>query len=434
SVVEAARQASEAAAGAAADLAGQLRAAKDELVRAEAAAARSATLSPDEECPVCGQSLGDAFEQVQSHRRREVEDAAARVEALATEQRAAAQQESVARGAVSEARTTLAAARQAWAAWQERATRRTSAEEGLAGALAVLGEPPADDELARLLGEVDAGKRASAELHTLEGRLERSPAIADEIVARSEKIDELTATRDALRVKVKKVGFDKDALAVAKAGRDAARKAADRLAKEAEDVRVGAARAGSAVDNAKEKLAEGEVRHADMTVLVEDVRHTGRVAELLGEFRNTVVQSVGPLLAQQASELFAELTDHEYDALDVNPETYEIQITDDGIEHGLGRFSGSETDLANLALRIAISEHVRLQSGGQVGLLVLDEVFGPLDDDRKARMLLALERLRGRFRQVLVITHDSSIKEEMPSAIEVVRLPGRRATARVVGV
>jgi DNA repair exonuclease SbcCD ATPase subunit len=47
-------------------------------------------------------------------------------------------------------------------------------------------------------------------------------------------------------------------------------------------------------------------------------------------------------------------------------------------------------------------------------------------------MLLALERLRGRFRQVLVVTHASEIKEQMPSAIEVVKLGGRRATARLV--
>src|SRR3954452_2741936 len=99
----------------------------------------------------------------------------------------------------------------------------------------------------------------------------------------------------------------------------------------------------------------------------------------------------------------------------------------------MDRFSGSEVDLANLALRVAISEHVRFQSGGQVGLLVLDEVFGPLDADRKERMLLALERLRGRFRQVLVVTHDTDVKEQLPNAIEVVKLRGRRATARLVG-
>ena len=79
-----------------------------------------------------------------------------------------------------------------------------------------------------------------------------------------------------------------------------------------------------------------------------------------------------------------------------------------------------------------ISEHVQFQSGVTVGLIVLDEVFGPLDDDRKERMLLALERLKGRFRQVLVVTHDAAIKEQLPHALEVVKLPNRRATVRTL--
>ena len=54
------------------------------------------------------------------------------------------------------------------------------------------------------------------------------------------------------------------------------------------------------------------------------------------------------------------------------------------------------------------------------------------DDERKERMLLALERLKGRFRQVLVVTHDSAIKEQLPNAIQVEKLPGRRAHATVL--
>ena len=146
-----------------------------------------------------------------------------------------------------------------------------------------------------------------------------------------------------------------------------------------------------------------------------------------------MVATVGPRLAAQATELFGELTDREYDEITVDPDSYELQITDHGVTYGLDRFSGSEVDLANLALRVAISEHVRFQSGGTVGLLVLDEVFGPLDEDRKTRMLQALESLRGRFRQVLVVTHDPAIKEQLPNAIEVVKLPGRRATAGLIG-
>ncbi len=163
------------------------------------------------------------------------------------------------------------------------------------------------------------------------------------------------------------------------------------------------------------------------TDLGEEVRHLGRLAELMSSFRNSLVATAGPRLSAQAAELFAELTDHEYDLSKVDPETYEIQICDQGVVHGMDRFSGSEKDLANLSLRVAISEHVRFQSGGAVGLLVLDEVFGPLDEDRKERMLLALERLRGAFAR----SSSSPTPRHQgaaPSAIEVVKRPagGRR--------
>jgi DNA repair exonuclease SbcCD ATPase subunit len=47
-------------------------------------------------------------------------------------------------------------------------------------------------------------------------------------------------------------------------------------------------------------------------------------------------------------------------------------------------------------------------------------------------MLQALDHLRNRFRQILVVTHANDVKEQLPSAIEVLKLPGRRATARVL--
>ena len=108
---------------------------------------------------------------------------------------------------------------------------------------------------------------------------------------------------------------------------------------------------------------------------------------------------------------------------------------DAGVAHGLARFSGSETDLANLALRVAISEHVRFQSGGAVGLLVLDEVFGPLDPDRRDRMLQALNRLGSRFRQVLVITHLPQIAARSDRHLVVSKKPrGGLATSDVAWI
>jgi DNA repair exonuclease SbcCD ATPase subunit len=235
-----------------------------------------------------------------------------------------------------------------------------------------------------------------------------------------------------LRKQVADLGHSADELAATHRAREEASARASAAAADARRAGLTAERARAHAESEGKRLAEAEDQHALVDDLGEEVRHLGRLSELLSSFRNSVVATAGPRLSAQAAELFAELTDHEYDLLKVDPETYEIQICDEGVVHGMDRFSGSETDLANLSLRVAISEQVRFQSGGAVGLLVLDEVFGPLDEDRKERMVLALERLRGRFRQVVVVTHASDIKEQLPSAVEVVKLPGRRATAHLI--
>ncbi len=235
-----------------------------------------------------------------------------------------------------------------------------------------------------------------------------------------------------LRDKVKALGFEPRALEGAIRAYDDAAAAHRRAAAAVSEAALQSARERERAAAAAKRVADAEQQHLQLADLESRARHVARVGDLLSEFRNTVVASVGPRLAVQAAELFGELTDNEYDQLQVDPETYQLQISDSGRVYGLDRFSGSEIDLANLAMRVAISEHIHFQSGGSIGLLVLDEVFGPLDEDRKARMLLALERLRGRFRQVLVVTHDATIKDQLPNAIEVVKLPGRRATARVV--
>ncbi len=235
-----------------------------------------------------------------------------------------------------------------------------------------------------------------------------------------------------LREKLKALDYRPEDLSAATQTAGEARSAAQAAAQASHAAQLALAMAQAGAASVLRRLEDSREQHRRLTEMGEQARHLGRAAELLGTFRNVVVGSVGPRLSAQANELFAELTDNEYDGLEVDPETYEIQIRDQGTVYGMDRFSGSETDLANLALRVAISEQVMLLSGGSVGLLVLDEVFGPLDADRKERMLLALERLKGRFGQVMVVTHDNDLKEQLPNAIEVVKLPGRRATARVL--
>ena len=428
---ELARVAAEEAANQLASLDGELVAARAELERAERAASSSAALSGEADCPLCGQALGAAFGQVQAHRAADVAASQDRVAALQARRSTLAPVTEEARSAARAAASQLQRARAAWAEAEQARARRASAGAALAEAEAALGRAYRPGEVDETAALVEQRRAAATEAARLRAHLERSPVLAQQHEAERARHAEIGARLDSLRQQARDLGFQPAAHTDARVERDIASAAAEAAAKLAHGARLEAERARVKADAATQRLADAEAQHAMLATLTDETRHLSRLAELLNAFRNGVVGTVGPRLSAHAAELFAELTDREYDQLELDPETYEIQIRDRGRAHGMQRFSGSETDLANLAVRVAISEHVRLLSGGTVGLLVLDEVFGPLDEDRKARMLAALERLRGRFRQVLVVTHDDAIKAELPNAIEVVKLPGRRATARL---
>ena len=431
--LEAARAAAEDQRARLEGVSGEHRAALAELERARAQLERSAGLSAEEDCPLCGQALGAAFSSVQDHRRAEVAEAEERVSALEARRDALVQSAGAAAETLQSVAATHAEARKARAAGEERRARRAAAEAALAAAVATLGRETGPDEADALTQRVAAGREAAKLANQLIGQLRRKPQAELELANEQERLAEAEDRRTVLLDKVKALAFEADRLDALRTARDDARATAERQAASATTARRNADAAHYAAKSAADVLAAAEKQHAALADEAETSRHLGRLSELLNAFRTNVVATVGPRLSAQAAELFAEFTDHEYDLLQVDPETYEIQIVDGGRPFGMDRFSGSEVDLANLALRIAISEHVRFQSGGAVGLLVLDEVFGPLDEDRKERMLLALERLRARFGQVLVVTHANEIKEQLPSAIEVIKLPGRRATARVIG-
>jgi DNA repair exonuclease SbcCD ATPase subunit len=429
------RTAAEAARARVAGIDGSLRAAHQERGRAAEALARSSALSGEADCPLCGQALGHAFEQVRAHRAAELAEVDGRLAALTAERRSLLV---AAEAAARQAGASAARLRQvqaAWAAYDRARARRAEAERVLHQNVALLDLHLADPASAAglvppLASEVAARRRAAEEVERLKGRLERRDRLEADLESERLAAGTCAGRLSTLVEKLTAVAFSAEALTTARAARDRLRRDAQTAQRELQSAHVHHAQASSAAEGAAQRLTDAEAQHAKLARHVDEARHLHRLGELLHAFRNSLVATVGPRLSAQAGALFAELTDHEYDDLDVDPDTYEIRVRDQGRLYGMDRFSGSETDLANLALRVAISEHVQFQSGGTVGLLVLDEVFGPLDDERKERMLLALERLRGRFRQVLVVTHDAAIKEQLPYAVEVVKLPGRRATVR----
>ena len=414
-------------------------AAANRLQAATRAAEAADGLDPDAPCPTCGQPLGAAHAEL---RRRHTEELAAATAANAAA--AEARQAAVTAGkALAERRADLAELLEQARAAETRAAKATALVEAASAALELNvadvaarqralghapdpGFDPAAWQRARQAAE--ARQEAAITLAALERRLAQADAersLAKQALARADQADARAA---ALEAEAAALGPADAVLAEARERQKAATlaaKAAHGARSAAAQALAGAARLAQARQDA---LAAARAQHERVAGLEEEAAYLHRLVDLVAGFRLHLVSRLGRRLSVESAALFAELTDHEYQDLVVDPEDYAIRIADAGTEYELSRFSGSENDLASLSLRVAVSL-VIAESAGELGLLVLDEVLGALDRERRERMLEALTRLQGRFRQVLLVTHNDEVKDLLPAAIEVRRGADRTSTA-----
>jgi len=130
--------------------------------------------------------------------------------------------------------------------------------------------------------------------------------------------------------------------------------------------------------------------------------------------RSHFTDQIRPQLADNASLFLAQLTDGRYNALEIDSK-YNIVVLDDGDRKPV--ISGGEEDIVNLSLRLAISQMITERSGQPFSLLILDEVFGSLDDTRRDNVIGLLHSLEQQFEQVLIISHMEAIKDSLNNII-----------------
>lgn len=136
----------------------------------------------------------------------------------------------------------------------------------------------------------------------------------------------------------------------------------------------------------------------------------------LTSFRKMLNESIRPRLSELASDFITELTDGRYTEVFIAPD-FSPTVYDDGQPKSV--ISGGETDILHLCVRLALSQMLAERAGQALSLLVLDEVFGSLDEDRRANVITLLERLKMRFDQIIVITHMDDIKDAAEHVIQI---------------
>lgn len=171
--------------------------------------------------------------------------------------------------------------------------------------------------------------------------------------------------------------------------------------------------ARDAADANRRELLRAQERLRALTM---DRRMHEELDRAFSDIRADLNAHLRPEISDLASGFLSELTDGRYSDLELDDD-YNVIVKEDNIPKPV--ISGGEEDIANLVLRLAISQMIAERAGQSFSLLILDEVFGSLDESRRHNVVELLRRLHDRFEQVIVITHIESVREGLDRVLAV---------------
>ena len=422
---------------------GEETAARQRGVEARAKRDQIVQLGRDGQCPTCTQKLADHYEQV-------LEQMNADLELLRLSWQEAAAGVAAAGQKVTEGEAALRRLRQEKEEVQRRITAGVEAarvREEVAKELALLEERRrvVDAELAALgsvlyeaaqharvrerLAELELLQRQADQLAERAGRKEQ---VSGDIARMEKAIADYLALQEQERAQQSQLQFEEERYLAARAAVESATGRLLAASKRHADVREELAGSMRDQERLQGMLAEQQEHRRTIELAEEEIRYLDALDLHFKKFRVELAGRIRPLIAAHASQLLALTTGGRYSRLELD-EDYAIALHDGNQPYPLGRFSGGEQDLANLCLRVAISQILAQRGGGApINFIVLDEIFGSQDEERKDLIFKALHQLSSQFRQIFMITHVESVKESLPVILEVVLRDERQSELRLI--
>jgi exonuclease SbcC len=400
-------------------------------------------LGPEGRCPLCTQPLKDHYEEV-------LTDLESQLGKLREELRAFQEEEGRTNGELK----TCEDEHKALRSEKERLIKQHStakeasknllraqeAVENFSAQLVVIekeilaiGQVDYDESLHKQLkGSYDKMQKMKERATQLAERVNRRAKVEANIGEIEQMLRELLSEREESKTKQQELGFDE--VHYQKSRKDLENKtsildeAREELAKVREDL-VGLSKE---LDRLDAEIEEQKDKRQKIESAEEVVIYLNALDEHFGRFRLELAGRIRPLIAHRASALFSLTTRARYSTIELD-EDYNIRIYDGNSPFAIERFSGGEQDLANLCLRIAISQVVAERSGGApINFIVLDEIFGSQDAERQDLILNSLGQLTSQFRQIFLITHVDAIKDMLPVVIEVTIQDSQISTANMI--
>lgn len=267
------------------------------------------------------------------------------------------------------------------------------------------------DSYKKLLEKFNTLSEIRDSILELRKEVQRIPKIDDTIGITKKEIQELGSQIKQVKDGLDKLDFDEKKYEKVKVSYEVINDKLMEMQNKLNDHKSQLAVSKQKLANIQEKIVHQKESKKKIEETRMELQYLQRLESLLGTFRLELTGRIRPLLETRTSYLFSEITDGRYPSVELD-EDYEMSVLDGNKAFRLKRFSGGEEDLANLCLRIAMSQVIAERSGGiEINFIALDEIFGSQDEDRRQNILNSFNKLSSQFRQIFLITHIEDIKE-----------------------
>ena len=264
--------------------------------------------------------------------------------------------------------------------------------------------------------ELERLRQLDARVTRLATQVERRPVLESErdraaagFASAQSRAAQLAARRDVL-------SFSEQHYAELRGAHDAA--AAELRSAELEAVAAAGEAAGAQAALARAEQSRDELQRVRgrLDALDAQRRLHDELDRAFTDLRTDLNVQLRPEMSELASSFLSEITDRRYTALELD-DNYNLTVLENTIPRPV--ISGGEQDIANLCLRLAISQMIAERAGQTFSLLILDEVFGSLDELRRQNVVELLRGLQDRFEQIILITHVEHITEGLDHVFSV---------------
>ena len=269
---------------------------------------------------------------------------------------------------------------------------------------------------AELERELDRLSPLNEQATRLSSRVDREPVLQAEFQDVSKRLADARARVETLTARFEETKVSEEEIQRQRTEYDEAVATLRRAELEMQAAILDEGRAAEAVANAERARQELERARDLQSRLEGDRRVHDELDRGYSDLRNDLNLQLRPELSDLAADFLDVLTDGRYAELEIDDD-YNVIMLEAGIPKPV--ISGGEEDLLNLVLRLAISQMIADRSGQTFALLILDEIFGSLDVDRRLRVVGLLRRLLTRFEQIIVLTHIEDTRDDMDHKINI---------------